>query len=270
MKPLITLILFFCLSCKAFGQYPLGNDVSNYHDTATWGKPKVKKPQPVNNYTSKTNNDYKPKHDSLIFNTRGLIVHFTPTNLIDPFSSPSFVGGIECKLYKGISLNMEGGGYFFSGWASQANVKGFIVKAEPKLNVSSLGDPTLGYISVEFMYKKQSFDWTDSVLLTPKYVKTFTEYRSVWAITLKVGRCDVIDRIVFDSYLGLGVRVKNVTSTLTSQEANNLNWNPQGDIDPSDTWGFMYQIGRYWYPNIEVGVRIGYCIIKGYNNSILK
>ena len=197
-------------------------------------------------------------------NTKGiLIVHFTPTNLIDGFSSPSFVGGIECKLYKGISLNMEGGGYFFNGWASENNVEGFIAKVEPKFNVSSRDDPSWGYISAEFMYKKQSFDITDSILLTPKYVKTFTEYRNIWAITLKAGTCRVLfKRIIVDSYLGLGIRIRNVTSTLTSNEANHIDYTPPGDIDPSDVEGFEYGVGRDWFPNIELGVRIGYCIIK--------
>ena len=258
MRVFYLVLLLLPVNLIAFGQYPIGNDVSNYHDSVVGPNYAVGKSHP-----SKTTGDDNHKHDSLIFNTKGLIVHFTPTNLIDAFSSPSFVGGVECKIYKGLSLNLEGGGYL-RGWAStQANVKGFIVKAEPKLNVSSLSDPSWGYLSVEFMYKKQSFDWTDSVLLTPKYVKTFTEYRNVWAITLKGGTCRVFfKRIIVDSYLGLGVRVKNVTSTLTSQEAGHLNWNPPGDIDPSDVWGAEYGIGRVWYPNIELGVRVGYCIIK--------
>ncbi len=193
------------------------------------------------------------------YENKRLSLEVMPCGLIDGFSSPSYQGGVEFRIYKALSMNISAGGYF-GGWvASQTNVKGYLVRIEPKIYPPHADG---GYTSVECLYKKESFDWTDSIMLSPPYEKTFRIFKSNIAFTLKIGQCKTFKSgIVIDWYVGLGVRFKNVTSTLTPLEAKHMSFTPAGvNEDPSDTYAAMYSIGNYWVPNIELGVKIGYCL----------
>ncbi|HSY77808.1 MAG TPA: hypothetical protein VK890_13165 [Bacteroidia bacterium] len=205
--------------------------------------------------------------DDAYENTR-LSIKIMPLGLIDVFNSPVYEGGVEFRIYHKLSMDIEGAGYFRGWMSTQANVRGYIAKVEPKLYLGDFlkfygGDGSDDmYVSLECLYRKQNYDWTDSILLNPAYQKTFREFKTIYSFTLKYGQCYTFGSgFMFEWYLGLGIRVKTITSSLTDLEASKMDMVPPGDgQDPSDEWALTYGVGHYWWPNIELGVKIGYCL----------
>jgi hypothetical protein len=184
-----------------------------------------------------------------------LSLNFAPLPLLSfPYSSVQF--GAEVKLYNNISGAIQAG--FFS---PTSQVNGYIIRPEIKLYLNSSGQASGDYCAIDFMYKKESYNYTDSILLTPAYVKTFPENKTVYYFDIKYGEVIIGGNvIVVDVFFGLGVRVKRVTSNLTPQEVSHMDFTPPGETDPSDIDGGTYEIGNFIYPNIEAGITIGFKI----------
>lgn len=201
--------------------------------------------------------------DSLAYGNKKFSAELLPLGFIDFFSGPSYQGDIEFRMYKGFSMNIEGGGYFRNWGADMQDVQGYMVKIEPKLYLHNVRLDDIGYevnyLSLQFSYKKQELTWTDSILLQPAYVKTFRIYKGITTIAFKYGHCGIVGHFIYDSYVGLGLRFKHVTSSLTPLESNNMDFTPPGDIDPSDEEGLEYGIGFVVLPVIEWGIRLGFC-----------
>lgn len=194
-------------------------------------------------------------------------IEIPPLSYIDVYSLPTYQVTAEMGLYRNFSLCIEGGGYFgingsgvFSSAGRISDVKGYMAKAEIKIYTNAKHISNGSYISLEGVYKKQSFNWQDSIHLTPPYLTTFRDYKNIYCLNIKIGRSE-IDKsgIIFDEYFGLGVRFRNVNSTLTPQQVGALKYDDDSNYDSGLT-GQEVIPGKNVYPNIVLGFKIGYCI----------
>ena len=182
-------------------------------------------------------------------------IKIAPLALYDIYSGMSPRIGVEYKLKKTFALYNEIGTYI-SGPNSMQNNKGILTKIEFKkyLNRNNLNSGT--YLSAELFYKHQSFRMIDSISVTTKYEKEFNVTKDVGCFTIKYGKLFVFKyNFIVDAFAGFGLRYKVSRSTLTEEE--NKHFIPNGD------YGFnvpVNEAGRYFYPNIDLGVKIGFSV----------
>jgi len=197
-----------------------------------------------------------------------LSIEILPLSYLD--DSPSYQFAVEIKLWHNFSACLEGGGYFGLNkinwvikelWGSrQTDIKGYLVKPEIKYYWNKENISTGFYVSIEGAYKKQSYNWQDSIHLTPAYLTTFKESKNVYWFDAKFGQSLIYKSgIIIDWYVGGGVRFKNITSTLTAQQAGALQYNDDSNYD-SDGTGITVIPGKSIVPNLTAGFKIGYCI----------
>ena len=117
------------------------------------------------------------------------------------------------------------------------------------------------YIGMEFLYKRQTYDRDDSVATatTPAYDKIYRMSRYVTGLNFIWGDKIIYrSRIIFEYYLGAGVRYIHSTNNLSSIEENGLlTGENHGDIIGS----VMRATGSYYAPGISIGLKIGYKLL---------
>jgi hypothetical protein len=179
-----------------------------------------------------------------------LCVKFAPLSLLGIYTGPSLRLGVEYKIKDSWSLYNEFG-YFF------ADKRGALLKLELKHYLYDFDNNDRnsgGYLSGELYYKYQYFNASDSIEILPKYEKDYSVSKHVECLTLKLGYMKVYRcGIVVDMFCGLGVRVKQAQNTLTSEE--NAHIAHSSDYGPNV---FVNEAGNKVYPNIDLGVKVGY------------
>lgn len=142
--------------------------------------------------------------------TNNFNIRLAPLSLIDIYSGSCYKGGIELKIFKNNSITLEGGGYFrnFNGLKNiKGHVLDFGIRHYIENNLSNNGI----YLSVNYFYKEQSFDYGDSILITPDYFKEYRVHKFVNCINLNFGICAISEQNLFiDFYAGIGVRTKKI------------------------------------------------------------
>jgi hypothetical protein len=178
-----------------------------------------------------------------------------PIALVDIFSCPSYRFGAEARLYQGVSLYLEGGGYF-QGSDIYINVTGYTIKAELKTYDPNEIVNTGSYLSLAYFYKKQTYA-VDDILKDFNTPLHYTMDKNIHALTLKYGYLRIIkNRLLIDSFFGLGVRYKNVDCIgLTPYEIAH-----RRGTGESEFAHFRDMYGISILPNIDIGVRIGYIL----------
>jgi hypothetical protein len=206
----------------------------------------------------------KNKTDSL--QNHRLSIEISPLSLLNGYEQ-SYRIGLEVNLYKNLSVYIEGSGYFlinnnfFDLDGRLSNVKGDIIKCELKYYLNQYSEFKRNYLSVQGFYKKQSFDWQDSIHLTPAYLTTFRDFKNVYAFDIKYGQVITYKkRFIVDWYIGIGVRFKNVTSTLTSTQQAALEYDDDNEYDSDLLGDIVNPTGKSIVPDIDLGIRIGYLI----------
>ncbi len=196
-----------------------------------------------------------------------LCVEISPLGFFD--APPSYQLGSEIKLKNNLSLYVEGGGYFnvnevtLNDGGRLSDAKGYIIKCELKYYLNKTHTSNGYYLSLEGFYKKQSFNWQDSIHLTPAYLTTFPDFVSVYCFNAKFGQLIVYKhRIIIDWYVGLGIRFKNITSTLTQQQMSGLKYNNNDNpYNTTEVYWSTYPGGKEIFPNLDLGFKIGYRIL---------
>lgn len=178
-----------------------------------------------------------------------------PLALLDIYSGMSPRVGVEYKLHNTLALYNELGTYISGPNSIQAN-RGVLIKIELKKYFNYSGHTTGDYISTELFYKHQSFRTVDSISVNTKYEKEYGVVKDVGCLTVKYGRLSVFKyNVIVDVFVGLGLRYKVSHSTLT--EVENEHIVPIGDYHLNIP---VSQAGAFFYPNIDLGVKIGYRI----------
>lgn len=182
-------------------------------------------------------------------------VRVAPLALLDVYSGSCFRVGLELRVVGKNSLTIEGGGYLRK-WNGMTNMKGHILEIGVRHYFSEVQNSIGRYIAVCGSYKEQSFVYQDSIMTSSPY---FTEYKTqkyVTCVNVNIGQSFIRkQRILFDVYAGLGIRIKNVSSTLSSSEFELAQ--RYGD---SQSLYFMVTPGKFVWPNVNLGLRIGYII----------
>ena len=189
-----------------------------------------------------------------------LCVTVSPLALMDLWTGPSYRGGAEFKVYKNFSIAFEGGKYFPNALELFINNQGFTINTELKYYIERKNTNTGAYVSLEYFYKEQNYNFYDSfygkhlspLIDGPTYFKTFNVSKYVTALTAKIGGMAVSKyNFVFDGYIGLGIRFKNAISSLDKDDK------PKDD---SESLSVINWFGKLILPNFELGVKIGYKI----------
>lgn len=180
---------------------------------------------------------------------------FAPLSLLGIYTGPSIRLGAEYKLKDTWSLYNELG-YFIGN-------RGGIAKFELKHYLDDWEKNVGTYVSAELTYKYQHYQTSDTIakinqsnLQITKYEKNYSVTKHVECLTIKYGVMKVYKYgILIDAFVGLGIRIKQATSSLTYEENQNIKHS--SDYGPNV---FTNQAGNKIYPNIDLGVKIGYRI----------
>lgn len=182
-------------------------------------------------------------------------IKIAPLALIDIYSGSSYRIGTEFKLYKNFSLALEGGGYL-KNYNGMKDIKGYTFKTELKKYLKSKYENVGNYISLEYFYKRQSYNFSDSILIAPYYYKAYNVNKYITCLTIKYGVMAVSkSNFILDVFVGVGIRFKNVGCTLTEEEMKH-----RKDYNDSQSQPFMNGCDKVIYPNFDAGVKVGYRI----------
>ena len=183
-------------------------------------------------------------------------IKVAPLSLLGIYTGPSIRGGIDFKIKDNWAIYHEYG-YFLGN-------RGVITKLEFKCYLSDEPKHSFGnYVSAELSYKYQSYSTSDSISkvdsgnnFITRYDKEYTVTKHVECLTIKIGNMKVYRAgIVVDAFIGAGVRVKQAQNSLTSEENEHIQHS--SDYGPNV---FTNEAGFKVYPNIDIGVKIGYRI----------
>ena len=190
-----------------------------------------------------------------------------PLTLIDPYFGSSCRIGVAFNIHNNISEYLEYGGYIrsFNIWDVVKNNAGFTAKAETRSYIKSYETDSKIFLSIELFYSQQSCVRNDSIEIRSqtlpttynKFKKEYSINKKVAGLTLNLGTTAIYyKRFVLEGFVGLGVRYRETTCTLTQEEAENR---ILGDWTVPGTW--IYRCGNFISPHLNLGFRIGYKIL---------
>lgn len=185
----------------------------------------------------------------------------SPLSLINFIDGFSFKLGLEKRIYRNFSLCVEGGPYFsYGGKGLWSGSKGYLVNPEMRLYLNTRGQTTGNYLSLDYRLKNRSFNWEDSILIPQTIKNSFylKEYR-IQTITncfnIKYGLVSLINSLVIDCFVGVGIKFRNSTSDLTKEEEENI----YGANNYSTFQMYRSRRGKFIAPNVTAGIKIGFC-----------
>lgn len=191
-----------------------------------------------------------------------ICIKVNPLALIDVYGSFSYRLGAELKVYRNIAASFELGKYFSVGENSQLEIRdhssGWILRPEVKVYFNRQGLTSGRFISMEYIRKKITFNYTDSIQMgtASPYPQTYTIWKDISCITAKYGNLKVYKKgFVFEWFVGAGVRFCSGHNSLTPEEnAGVLTGENHGDLI-----GFGQRSINYVAPNFSIGFKLGYC-----------
>ncbi|MES2763027.1 MAG: hypothetical protein V4677_12515 [Bacteroidota bacterium] len=182
-----------------------------------------------------------------------ICVKIAPLSILDIYSGTSARIGLEYKLKKNFALYNEIGTYFPFANGMHMNY-GALVKIELKMYLNNFWLSSGPYLSAELFYKHQSYYTYDSIYSNTKYNKDYYVKKDIACLTIKYGFLKVLKyNIVIDGFVGLGVRQRFITNTLTSDENEHIKGEGDYNINVAKN-----QAGNFTYLNFDAGVKIGY------------
>ena len=195
-----------------------------------------------------------------------LIVSVSPLGLVDFFFDyPSVRLTGEAKLYKNLSVSVEN--VFYPGLhirAIKENATGFAVKPCIKLYLNRQGIVGGKYIGLEYQYKQQQYELTDSIRINgdEPFKKHYGMTRYVNCINLKYGELTQLrKRWVIEWFGGIGVRYLNSFSDLPEQEYNGIIYGENRGNSKTGPGGSIRYVGNTAFLNFTAGFKIGYRIL---------
>jgi hypothetical protein len=190
---------------------------------------------------------------------RNLLVKIAPIALLDPYSGSSIRLGAEHKIKNNKAIYLELGAFLPNSIYNSKSVKnnaGFTIKSELKHYLYNQNCNSGVYCSFELNYKYQSYITSDSIQLQNTYLKTYPVKKHVFSALVNFGEIFIAKcGFIIDINVGLGIRYKNVKSSLNNHENDNVI-----KVGDYGTNIMANQSGSFFYPDINMGIRIGYCI----------
>jgi hypothetical protein len=183
----------------------------------------------------------------------------SPLAFIDPYGSFSYRIGAEVKLIRNTAFSIEVGRYY--GLLGKRAVKlhpdGYIIRPELKWYIPKYVYNS-SYVSLDLFYKKIDFGFTDSIRLAngPAYQTEYTIFKEVYGINIRGGGMVVGSNLVFEFYMGAGVRIIKGHNSLAPEENDHILQGEGSGGLISDGQRLVHGI----WPNITIGCKIGYSV----------
>lgn len=187
-----------------------------------------------------------------IVNNR-FIIRIAPLALIDVYNSSNYKFGFEVQPFHRFAITGDFGGYFktFNLWK---NCTGFNIDIGFRYYLNRHRLNQRFYIALNYFYKEQGFDHDDSIIDVPF---TYRTEKFVTCSNVNFGWVKIYKkRLVLDLFAGLGIRIKKVNSTVTHEELDKAK-----EYSDSQSLFFIVTPGKFIYPNLNIGMRIGLRII---------
>ena len=179
-----------------------------------------------------------------------------PLSLIDFYNGATYKGGVEWNIVGKNAITIEGGGYL-NNFNGLTNIDGYLIDIGVRHYLTSNNMQQSPYLAVNYFYKNQTFDYRDSIVIPIPYELNYTTSKQVHCINLNAGKVIVLKHhLLLDIYGGLGIRLKDVQSTLTEFELENAI-----EYNDSQSLYFLVTPGNFAYPNVNLGLRIGWIFI---------
>lgn len=183
-------------------------------------------------------------------------IRIAPLSLIDFYNGSSYKLGFEAQPIKRFSITGDFGGYF-KQFNARKNYTGFNIDLGIRyyLNRNKLNQGN--YLSINYFYKDQGFDYHDSIQANPVYYSEYRTQKYVTCVNINYGWLKIYkNRLVIDFFAGIGIRYKKVNTTLALQELEKGQ-----EYSDSQSLYFLVTPGKFIYPNINLGMRIGLRIL---------
>jgi hypothetical protein len=184
----------------------------------------------------------------------------SPLSAINVFDGVSLNVGLEKKIFKNYSFCINGGPYFsYSNKGLGTGSTGYFVNPEVRMYLNRRSKCEGIYLSLDYKYKDNSFNWTDSFFVKSptgnlKYEKDYRIRTIAHSFNLKGGFTILEKFLIVDFFVGAGVKIRNTTVTLTEDEKNGLM-----NVDDYSTFQIYRSTwGNYVWPNITMGIKIGF------------
>lgn len=183
-------------------------------------------------------------------NRKRVSLQIAPLALIDFYNGSTYKIGTEIRLSRNICISADLGGYFPS-FNGLKNMKGGNVDFRIKYRFPNSNS----CISVNYFYKKQSFEYHDSYKEEPDVPITVYTRKQVNCINVNYENKILDDKWGYiNVFAGLGVRFRNVRSTFeTHHDFDRLV--KGGD---SQSLYFILIPGQNTWLNFNAGLRLGF------------
>jgi hypothetical protein len=188
-----------------------------------------------------------------------IIITVSPLALVDFFDGASLRLGTEVKLHRNISVAVEGGHYLKYLKSTKINPSGYLVRPSVKYYLNKQ-NCTGKYISFEYQYKNQGYDFNDSIVMnTMRFEKQYTMKRIVNSAVFKYGSLRNLGKnYILEWHCGIGLRHIRSHSNLTGQEENGILTGEAGDCPIQED--IIRMTGTRIFPDFRAGIKIGYRI----------
>jgi hypothetical protein len=188
-------------------------------------------------------------------------ISVAPLSFIDFTDGSSLRFSADAKVFKGIALSTEIGYYtYLSDYFAKPNARGIIIKPCLKVYLwkgNILNGP---YVGLEYQYKHQTYYEDDSISINrgARYAKTYKMTRYINCINAKGGYLMNLTRgIIVEFFGGVGIRFFNSFTDLPQPEYDGILRGEQYDSNDLFEGRTVRVLGRYTYPNLSAGVKLG-------------
>lgn len=180
-----------------------------------------------------------------------LSLSISPLAVIDVYNGSSYKAGISIQPFRPLRFTADFGSYFLrlgknSLWF---NVKGYNFRASAGINLGYLSPFSVG---LEYQYKKEAFNYNDSLPNEPGFTAKVNKFVHVFNAYLSY-KVELTSRIYLELRGNLGLRYRNIHNTHSAELTNSVYW-----------WDSM-NTGRLtnkqsFMPNLNFAVRLNYIL----------
>ncbi|AEV97229.1 hypothetical protein A4D02_17310 [Niastella koreensis] len=187
-------------------------------------------------------------------------VSLSPFALIDALDYPSLRISTDVKVYKHFSISVEGALYSLLRTAFyKENVTGFAIKPCIKYYFNRQKIMNGLFIALEYQYKQEHYHLSDTIVSAGNgYYKTYGMTRYINCVNIKMGEVENFrKRWILEWFAGIGIRYFNSFTDLSDQEYDGIIYNEKY-ANTSMTGIQVREVGHHTYPNITLGLKLGY------------
>lgn len=179
-------------------------------------------------------------------------LQIAPLSLLDFYNGSCYKLGTEIRLSQSIYLSLDGGSYF-RNFNVLKNMKGVNVDFRIKYRFPNSNS----FISLNYFYKKQSFEYHDAYEEAPDVPITVYTWKKINCININFEHKVPFlkkERAYFNVYAGLGVRFRDVRSSFETHH----DFDRMVKGGDSQSLYFVLIPGQHTWLNLNFGLRFGF------------